>query len=449
MGCSEEVVRVLETLLPGWNFVAMDARGRSGGLASGWKVQSCRCDKSWGINSGVGLVVWDSVLGKALTILNIYGPYLNRASFWDTLFSLDVFEDNDVILGGDFNLSLGLSEVWGPRAAPDALANFFIQAFARNDLLDILPPKIVPTWRNKRAGDQRVAKRLDRFLVAESLALGVDLVQQWVGTGGISDHCPIFLELRGARRKPPSPFKFNSSWMKDEGFHSLVKKMWNHRSQTSLEHAGLHFYQNLKCIKEATIAWAHAKRVTDDKILRDCELAIDKLLHCPGMGFLNDQSKDDLLSLEKQRNVILCEREEMWRLKSRAIWLQCGDENTKFFQAYAKGRKFTNSIWELSSVEGEPVSSFDGLADMGVRYFGDLFSAPPGANIAEVLRVTQLFPHFVDEEENRMLMGEVSMEELSRVLHSFQKDKSPGPDGWTVDFFLGFFYFFGEEERIN
>ena len=65
----------------------------------------------------------------------------------------------------------------------------------------------------------------------------------------------------------------------------------------------------------------------------------------------------------------------MWRLKSRAIWLQCGDENTKKFQAFAKGRKFSNSIWELSSAEGEPVSSFDGMADMGVKYFGDLFSA--------------------------------------------------------------------------
>ena len=44
-----------------------------------------------------------------------------------------------------------------------------------------------------------------------------------------------------------------------------------------------------------------------------------------------------------------------------------------------------------------------------------------------------------------MLMGEVSMEELSRVLQSFQKDKSPGPDGWPIEFFLGFFDFFGEE----
>ena len=135
----------------------------------------------------------------------------------------------------------------------------------------------------------------------------------------------------------------------------------------------------------------------------------------------------------------------MWRLKSRAIWLQCGAENTKKFQAYAKGRKFSNSIWEMPSAEGEPVSNFDGLADMGVKYFGDLYSVQSGATIAEVIRVAQLFPRFVDEEENRMLMGEVSMEELSGVLHSFQKDKSPGPDGWPAEFFLGFFDFFSEE----
>ena len=35
-------------------------------------------------------------------------------------------------------------------------------------------------------------------------------------------------------------------------------------------------------------------------------------------------------------------------------------------------------------------------------------------------------------------MGEVTEVELSAVLHSFQKEKSPGPDGWPIEFFLGF-----------
>ena len=33
-------------------------------------------------------------------------------------------------------------------------------------------------------------------------------------------------------------------------------------------------------------------------------------------------------------------------------------------------------------------------------------------------------------------MEEVSEEELKCVLRSFQKDRSPGPDGWTIEFFL-------------
>jgi hypothetical protein len=62
----------------------------------------------------------------------------------------------------------------------------------------------------------------------------------------------------------------------------------------------------------------------------------------------------------------------------------------------------------------------------------------------------------VDEEDNRDLMDEVSKDELKEVLHNFQKDKSLGPDGWTMDFFVGLYDIIGkdilkvvEESRIN
>lgn len=134
-----------------------------------------------------------------------------------------------------------------------------------------------------------------------------------MGSGGISDHCPIFLELRGRRRKPPSPFKFNPSWLKEDGFHRLVKELWVSRPHNSVEFAGAHFHSNLKRLKEATISWAHAKRVNDDQILRECELAIGRLLQRPGLGFMDELEKEELSAWEHKRNVILCEREELWR----------------------------------------------------------------------------------------------------------------------------------------
>ena len=317
--------------------------------------------------------MWDAQIGKVVTILNVYGPYLNRADFWDSLLKMEIFDDRELVLGGDLNLSLGVSEVWGPKAFPDALANFFIQSFAKKNLLDIISPKVSPTWRNKRVGVQRVAKRLDRFLVVERLANGVEVVRQWVGSGGISDHSPIFLELRGRSHKPASPFKFNPSWLKEGSYQKLVAGLWVQNIPEDVDFAGAHFYKNLQRVKQTTIKWAHDKRVLDNQTLSGSEVAIERLLNSCGMGFLDAHSKEELLSWEKKRNDILCEREATWRMKSRAIWLQCGDENTKFFQAYAKGRKCSNTIWELPSAEGEMVSSFEGLAALGVDHFGTLF----------------------------------------------------------------------------
>ena len=36
-------------------------------------------------------------------------------------------------------------------------------------------------------------------------------------------------------------------------------------------------------------------------------------------------------------------------------------------------------------------------------------------------------------------MEEVTEEELKVALHSFQKDKSLGPDGWNIELFLGMY----------
>ncbi|MCY6524977.1 hypothetical protein, partial [Actinobacillus pleuropneumoniae] len=40
---------------------------------------------------------------------------------------------------------------------------------------------------------------------------------------------------------------------------------------------------------------------------------------------------------------------------------------------------------------------------------------------------------------------EVTLGELEATMRGFQKEKSPGPDGWTIEFYLAFFDLLGQD----
>ena len=99
-----------------------------------------------------------------------------------------------------------------------------------------------------------------------------------------------------------------------------------------------------------------------------------------------------------------------------------------------------NTIWSLENSLGRRLESFEDLAGLGVEHFQQLFRAPEGAQQVEIMRITQVFPQFVGEEENLSLMEEVTEEELKLALQSFQMDKSPRLYGWSIEFFTELYH---------
>ena len=66
----------------------------------------------------------------------------------------------------------------------DSLTYFFIQSLKEIGLLDVEPIKLRPTWSNKQVSVDRIAKRLDVFLIFEGLPNDHLRIRQWVGLGG-------------------------------------------------------------------------------------------------------------------------------------------------------------------------------------------------------------------------------------------------------------------------
>ena len=131
----------------------------------------------------------------------------------------------------------------------------------------------------------------------------------------------------------------STTWLKDESFRQLILSNWVSFSPDHRLSVAFQFVENFSRLKRLIKHWAVEKRRRDDNELSQIELAIVDMMDMEGGGLLNQESKDTLVGLQGHRNTLLLEKEETWRLKSRALWLACGDENTNFFMHMQRERK--------------------------------------------------------------------------------------------------------------
>lgn len=80
----------------------------------------------------------------------------------------------------------------------------------------------------------------------------------------------------------------------------------------------------------------------------------------------------------------------------------------------------------------------DGIHEAAVRHFGDLFKARDSVNYDDLIWATEALPTMFDEVSAMEFFKPVREKEIMAVLKSLAVDKSPGPDGWTPDFFIHF-----------
>ena len=91
LGVGIEVKTKLECWFGGWCFETLDVRGRSGGLAISWNSRCVKVLNVWGMESVLGISIKALDLVDTFDAINIYGQYLNRISFWDSIIKHSMF----------------------------------------------------------------------------------------------------------------------------------------------------------------------------------------------------------------------------------------------------------------------------------------------------------------------------------------------------------------------
>eukprot|EP00253_Pinus_taeda_P010693 PITA_10693 len=323
----------------------MDSIGHSGGLAIGYKDGRMKIVNQWGMNHAMGIEIESPEFGFPLVILNIYGPCQGRVNFWNDLLSKSIVKCNNLVMGGDLNFSIGSAEAWGPSAREDPLSDFFLNSLNSNNLKDVNPIKLKPTWRNQRVGEARIAKILDRFLLSEELTSRIPMFKQWVGEGGSSDHFPIYMELSKPPRKPAAPFKFNASWLQEDSFNNLFRETWRHPGRSSSEERGFLFMENLKRLKKATIEWAKSRKQKRNEELFQINEELQRLESTESDGYASQESKEKISRLKNT--------------KIKFFWLERRNgeviKTPQSFPRYVEEEEADNLMCEVTKEEVESV----------------------------------------------------------------------------------------------
>jgi hypothetical protein len=278
------------------------------------------------LTSGGILILGTCLASKQeIALLNVYGPCVDKHNFWSNLDAIGLLSIPNLVIGGDLILILSAEENWGGSFLPGPSEDFFKGLFDSNHLIDVRPSRLTPTWRNGRSGSAEIARRLDRFLVAENILSTSGFPASWVEFPFVSDHAPILLRLRLPALHLSPPFKFNHGWLSSEAYSDLVHGVWSDPCFLSEANPQRRLVWKLSTLKSKSKAWFHELKKQQFSNLHRLESEISQILHSSALAALTLEESASLKRLESERASLLIAEENSWHLRSRQTWLKCGD----------------------------------------------------------------------------------------------------------------------------
>ena len=285
----------------------------------------------------------------------------------------------------------------------------------------------------------------------EVLALSCDVTTQ---AAYRSDHSLITLHLKKEEFKRDSPFwKFNNSLLRDRKYILEIKNLILEIKQRYAVHVynldnidnipnndltftisdKLFFETLLLEIRRKTISYSTFKKKTSLEKERNLEKEINEL----EQNLTDNSDIQYLENLKIQLQEIRDSRIQGIAMRTRARWISEGEKTSKYFCNLEKRNYLDKTIPFLEKDDGNIISDQKCILNEIKQYYEKLYS---NQNTPDV-DIPIDFPNapVLSQEDRELLEGLITYTEAADALKNMKNFKSPGPDGFTVEFFKIFF----------
>ena len=413
-----------------YKIFTVEPTGRSGGLALLYMN-----------DSGVKIVfsndrmidVEAQIEGHKVYITFVYGdPVVEyREYVWERLTRMRTTRSGAWMMIGDFNEITSNAEKKGGRKRAETSFLPFKTMLTNCGMIEFPSKGNTMSWAGRRKNG-RIQCRLDRAVGNEDWHnifshTDVEYLLRWG-----SDHRPVLAKIKSRETRPRRNFKFDKRWFGKQGFYETVKGGWGRNTH----HQHGDFVEKIYRCRKAISAWKRSNPSNNEKVIELLKAKLDQAQ--------NEDSLSTEEELEIKWQLCAAYREEkiFWRQKSRAIWLREGDRNTKYFHAKTKQRRARNRITKLKNSMGVWVETEEGIEQLAVEYFEELFeTSNPGDFEESIWFITET----VTEDMNAVLTAQITDTEIKDAVFSINPEKAPGPDGMTSLFYQKFWNVVGKD----
>ena len=410
---------------------------------------------------GNGYIILDlEIIGKRLSLMNVYGPSdLDNVTFFDTIFDeLKKIGNDDIIIGGDWNVILNptldsrgyVSNGNKPRSRRKVL-----DSMLELDLIDIFrqihPDKKCYTWRRFNSLQQG---RLDYFVISESLLPlinGTNIV-----SGYRSDHCIVTLLLKKEKSKgrTRSYWKFNNSLLYDTHYVDLIKQcilnvkkqyavlLYNSDTIDNISNEEIQFVINDQLFLETLLLEIRGKTISFASHKKKMEVTEENELvkNIEILESNSDLDEDSCQLLDEKKSQLELLRNKKLQgmmIRSRFQWIDKGEKPSKYFCNLEKRNFVSKQMTCLEKSNGDVVFDDKDIVNEAKQFYEDLYSRKNVDDIS--LHDVMYNPVKLNDNEKESIEGHISYQEALSALRNMKKDKSPGSDGFSVEFFKFFF----------
>ena len=405
------------------------------------------------------VIIIAKINSETFAFVCIYGPNNDQPSFYDEVFTyLTDVEVDYIVVGGDLNFTIDpktdtLNYV---RENNVNAKRKFLQLAHENSLVDIWrrmhPDEQEYTWTRR---NPYKCGRLDMFFVSEQLVNRV--LDANIIPGYRTDHFAITLTLKTKQHtRGNGLWMFNVSHLQKEEYINRIKScIHNTLRQYAVPIYDPNVYTNCKnystiqltiteCLFYETLIMmlrgesvkfsketARQNKIIENQLKKDIDAAQEKYSKSALESDLNtlELAKN---SLEEFRSPII----EGLIVRSRVAWHEHGERSSKYFLALEKRNACAKSI-EYISDGNQFITKIDSI----LRKFSEHMEAKYSRDEYHVVDekiINDSINGSLGAADRAKLECAITFEELTKAIAKMKKGKTPGSNGFPIEFFRTF-----------